>query len=105
MFARVAIERVFDNPFQTRTTHTEIEELGESIVKMRAARPETSGLILVPPARILVAVEQMAGGGKPRLTLGGMEKFAVLNPEEYGGVESCLRIFPRKWWGLDYEKA
>lgn len=76
MICRVPLERIFDNPFQTRTVYTEIEELTQSILKMREARRETSGLIQVPPARIIMA--------------NGKAGWKVLNPDEYGGVESCL---------------
>ena len=92
MFGRVAIERIFDNPFQTRTVYTEIEELGASILKMRAARTETSGLIQVPPARILVAVEHFTKRPK-RFDL-GQAKFCTLNADWYGGVDSCLEQEP-----------
>lgn len=75
MFCRVPLERIFDNPFQTRTVYTEIEELAQSIVKMRGARPETSGLMQTPSARLVMP------NGKG---------WQILNPDEYGGVESAL---------------
>jgi hypothetical protein len=75
MIVRIPIERVFDNPFQTRQVYTDIEELAESILKMKSARPETSGLIQVPTGRIVIE-----NGRQTK----------VLNPDEYGGVESCL---------------
>lgn len=75
MIVRVSIERIFDNPFQTRQGYAGIEDLAASIQKMRAARPETSGLIQVPPARIVIQNGREA---------------KVLDPAEYGGVEPCL---------------
>lgn len=49
---RIPLEAIRDNPYQTRTQYDHIEELAESIYNMRMARPETSGLVQVPPARL-----------------------------------------------------
>lgn len=69
MTARIPLERVFDNPFQVRQIYGEIEELAESIRKMKAARPETCGLMQVATGRVV----KPNGRG-----------WDVLNPEEYG---------------------
>jgi len=71
LFIRVSLDRIEDNPFQTRIEYGDVGELAESLLKMRPVRPETSGLLQVPPARIV---------------LNGH----VLNPAEYGGVAPCL---------------
>ena len=78
MFARVPLEKIVDNPFQTRMNYDDVGDLAKSILKLRESRPETSGLIQVPPARIVV-------DGR------------VLNPEEYGGVLPCLGDEPEAW--------
>jgi ParB/RepB/Spo0J family partition protein len=52
MFIKVPLEKIQDNPFQTRSEYNDIEALATSIVKMKATRPETSGLVQVPPARL-----------------------------------------------------
>lgn len=76
---RVPLDRVFDNPFQTRQVYAGIEELAESIVKMKAARPETSGLMQVGTGRIL---------------LGNGQGWKIIDPAEYGGVEAALNDEP-----------
>lgn len=78
MFARVPLEKIIDNPFQTRAIYGDVGELAMSIFKMKSARPETGGLIQVPPARIVL-------DGR------------VLDPEEYGGVIPCLLDEPEAW--------
>jgi hypothetical protein len=52
MIIHIPLPEITDNPFQTRSGYTDIEELADSIVKMKAARPDTRGLIQVPPARL-----------------------------------------------------
>ena len=76
---RVPLDRVFDNPFQTRQVYAGIEELAESILKMKAARPETSGLMQVGTGRIL---------------LGDGQGWKIIDPAEYGGVEAALNDEP-----------
>lgn len=76
MFGRAPLERIVDNPYQTRTVYGDVAELAESILKMKGARPETSGLIQVPPARIVVP--------------DGWDGWKILDPEAYGGVSHCL---------------
>lgn len=49
---RIPLEAIRDNPYQTRTQYGHIEELAESIYNTKLARPETSGLVQVPPARL-----------------------------------------------------
>jgi len=71
MFVRVPLNRVVDNPFQTRIEYGDVTDLVESLLKMKNVRPTTSGLIQVPPARVVAA-------GR------------VLNPDEYGGVPAVL---------------
>ena len=68
---RVTLSRVVDNPFQTRQDYGEITDLANSILAMRGARPETSGLIQVPPGRVVIGDR-------------------VLDIEEYGGLKACL---------------
>lgn len=69
---RIPLDRIRDNPFQTRQTY-EITELANSILAMAEARPESSGLLQVPVGRIV-----LPDGG-------------VLDPKEYGGgVMPCL---------------
>jgi ParB/RepB/Spo0J family partition protein len=76
MIGRVPLERIVDNPYQTRSAYGNVAELAESILKMKGARPETSGLIQVPPARVVVP--------------DGWGGWKILDPEAYGGVSPCL---------------
>lgn len=75
---RVPLERMVDNPFQVRQVYDEdgIVELANSILQMREARPETSGLIQVPVGRIV---------------LGDF----LLDPGKYESVAACLDANPR----------
>lgn len=82
MTTRIPLERITDNPFQTRQIYTGIEELAESILKMQPARPDTAGLIQVPVGRIVLPQKK---GWK------------ILDPDEYGGVESTLADEPDAW--------
>lgn len=52
---RVALEKVADNPFQTRSSYEGIEELAQNIHSMVESLPETSGLMQVPVARLMRA--------------------------------------------------
>ena len=52
MFIRVPIDTVKPNPYQTRHEMGDVGELARSILAMQGARPETSGLLQVPPARL-----------------------------------------------------
>jgi ParB/RepB/Spo0J family partition protein len=76
MIGRVPLDRVMDNPYQTRTVYGDVAGLAKSILKMKGARPETSGLIQVPPARVVVP--------------DGWGGWKILDPEAYGGVSPCL---------------
>lgn len=76
MITRVPLLRVFDNPFQTRHQYLEIDLLAESIRKMKATRPETSGLMQVPTGRLILPLKG--------------DRFKIIDPEEYGGVLSAL---------------
>ncbi|MBN1815354.1 MAG: ParB/RepB/Spo0J family partition protein [Anaerolineae bacterium] len=74
-FIRVPIGRVGDNPFQIRSAYGSVSDLADSICQMVPARPETSGLIHVPLARIVL-------DGK------------ILDPRDCGGVVACLEANP-----------
>jgi len=76
MFVRVPLERICDNPFQTRSDYGDVAELVESLLNMQAARPETSGLLHVPPGRVVLDGQ-------------------VLNSAEYGGLLPCLGDEPQ----------
>lgn len=76
MTTRIPLNLIFDNPFQTRHYYADIADLAASILKMKSARPQTSGLLQVPPARLVIPNRRSG------LTL--------LNPDEYGGVQSTL---------------
>jgi len=67
----VPLERIVDNPFQTRSDYGDVAELAESLLKLKASRPETSGLLQTPLARIT-----HDGQG--------------LDPSVYGGALACL---------------
>jgi len=54
MFVRVPLDRIRDNPFQTRADYGDVAGLAESLLKLRASRPETSGLLQTPPARVIL---------------------------------------------------
>lgn len=62
MIELIPLERIDDNPYQTRTVYNEaaIEELAADIKQLEPARPETLGLIQVPLGRI---VYYEPGGG------------------------------------------
>jgi len=75
MFVRVPLNRIINNPFQTRLEIGDVADLVESLLKMRDVRPVTSGLIQVPPGRIVAAGQ-------------------VLDPRKYGSVRACLKTEP-----------
>jgi len=52
MYIRIPLDEIQPNPFQKRFDYGGIEELASSIRAMLGARPETSGLLQVPPARL-----------------------------------------------------
>lgn len=52
MFVKIPLDKIQDNPFQTRTEYNDIPDLAASIMKMQLTRPETCGLVQVPPARL-----------------------------------------------------
>ena len=52
MLIRIPLDSIQHNPFQKRFDYGGIEELAGSIRAMQGARPETSGLLQVPPARL-----------------------------------------------------
>ncbi len=76
MFVRVPLDRICDNPFQTRSDYGDVAELADSLLNMQAARPETSGLLHVPPGRIVLDGQ-------------------VLDPAAYGGLLACLGDEPQ----------
>jgi ParB/RepB/Spo0J family partition protein len=76
MIDRIPIDRIDDNPFQTRSVYGTSPELTDSIQQMAKTRPETSGLIHVPTGRIVAGDR-------------------VLDPEEYGGALACLKDEPK----------
>jgi len=78
MLARIPLDRIDKNPFQTRTVTSAVTDLVASIQQLADVRPETSGLIHPPLGRIII-------GGKT-VTFHGQ----ILNYEEYGGVLPCL---------------
>lgn len=51
---RIPLERIEPNPFQTRQALGDVGELATSLLQMRQARPEASGLLQVPPARLVL---------------------------------------------------
>lgn len=53
MLVRIGLDQVKANPFQVRVAAEGIDELAASIVGLRTARPETGGLLQVPPARLM----------------------------------------------------
>lgn len=87
---RIEISRIFDSPFQARAIYNNIAELAASILRQADAWPETSGLIQVPPARIVIGNIR---DGQP-FKLEPWQSFKVLDPDEYGGVEFCLSDEP-----------
>ena len=52
---RVPLELIEESPFQTRTDYGNMTEFETGIFEMRETLPDTSGLIHVPPARLLNA--------------------------------------------------
>jgi|GEM_PF-4716188 len=72
MLTRVPLDRVQDNPYQTRIEYGDLTELADSILRHKAARPDTSGLIAVPPARVVLDSK-------------------VLDPRVRGGVDALLK--------------
>jgi len=75
MLARIPVERIEDNPFQTRSTYSELTDLLDSIPTLAPTLPETSGLIQPPVGRIVLDGH-------------------VLDWQEYGGVHACLADEP-----------
>jgi len=71
MLARIPLDRIDKNRFQTRTTTYDVTDLIASIQQLASVRPETSGLIHAPLGRVVL-----------------WEK--VLDCQEYGGVLPCL---------------
>lgn len=59
MIVLIPLTIIDDNPFQTRAAYNDeaIGELADSIRGLREARPETRGLIHVPPARVVDALD------------------------------------------------
>ncbi len=51
---RVNLSDVDDNPYQTRMEYGDLADLTGSLVQMRPALPETSGMIQVPIARLVL---------------------------------------------------
>ena len=84
MTIKVRLERIGDNPFQTRQVYDEtgIEELAADIRGLRSARAETMGLIQVPLGRLVVFLGEDDGAAR------------VLDPGEFGGVEAALEAMP-----------
>jgi ParB/RepB/Spo0J family partition protein len=74
-FYRVLLERIEDNPFQVRLTYDSSPDLADSIRQLAPTRPETSGLIQVPLARIV-------------------RNGQALDPQDYGGIMACLHDEP-----------
>lgn len=81
MFARIPLSRIEDNPFQTRSHYNTSPDLADSISQMAETRPETSGLIQVPLARVVLDGDGQNG--------------RVLDPQEYGGALPCLEDEPQ----------
>lgn len=54
MFARIPLDRITDNPYQTRLDYGDLTDLTASLLKMSPSHPHTSGLIQVPPARLVI---------------------------------------------------
>lgn len=77
MIERIPLEQIEDNPFQVRLDYSGIAELAGSIAAMALIKADTSGLLQVPPARIVLR----SADGKDHV---------VLNAAEYGGALSCL---------------
>jgi len=71
MLARIPLDRIDKNRFQTRTTTYDVIDLVASIQQLADVRPETSGLIHPPLGRVVL-----------------WDK--VLDCQEYGGILSCL---------------
>jgi len=78
MLARIPLDRIDKNPFQTRTTTYDVADLITSIQQLAGVRPETSGLIHSPLGRIIVNGTSATFGGD------------ILDYREYGGILSCL---------------
>jgi len=87
MFVRVPLERMRDNPFQTRADYGDLEALAASLLKMRFSCPETSGLLQVPPGRLVIEASPGPSGSA------GARTFP--NPAEYGDALACLAAEPR----------
>lgn len=82
MFIRVPLERIRDNPFQNRADYGDVGELAASLLKMKGSRPETSGLLQVPPGRIVVPATKKRSR-------------YILDPAEFGGAHACLADEPQ----------
>ena len=93
MLARVPLDRIKDNSFQTRGEYGDIEELAASILKMKAARPETLGLIQVPPGRIVVDGRVLDAGA-----YGGVLPCLGDEPEAVVELAAGHRRFRAFWW-------
>jgi len=60
---RIPLKRIEDNPYQTRMVYGDLTELRDAILELREVLPETSGLIQVPPARIVLDGEVIIVSG------------------------------------------
>jgi ParB-like chromosome segregation protein Spo0J len=97
MLVRVPIDRIEANPWQTRGVdgYGGIEDLARSIKDMRQARPETSGLLQVPPARLWDADGEMALD--PVHLDGPEEVVALVRTVRTNGAVVQLAAGHRRW--------
>jgi len=81
MIERIPLEQIEDNPFQVRLDYSGIAELAGSIAAMALIKADTSGLLQVPPARIVM------------LSVDGQDH-VVIDPARYGGSKAYLSDWP-----------